>query len=269
MLGMSRTSLAEVTQRLDSVLEAGDADTLSVELFQVVGLLDEQHSLRRYLADASAATADKTGLVGELLESRVSPSTILVINDVVQARWSRPRDMVDAVERLAVAATVSTVEGGAEVEELEDEMFRFDRTLASQPDLRIALTNSNATAQAKRTLLQDLLADRVSRATLRMVTQVVLVSRGRRLEKGLELYRHWAAERARRRIAVVRTAAPLSAQQRDRLQRLLSEAYERAVHMNIEVDPGLVGGMSIRIGDEIIDGSIAGKIAALRRRLTT
>lgn len=267
MLGASRTSMAEVTSRLDSVLESADAATLSGELFQVVHLLDREHSLRRILADAWADDEAKTRLVGRLLETHVSPSTIVVVNDVVQAAWSAPRDLTDALERLAVFATVALAEADGKVQEVEDELFRFGRVIAAQPQLRAALTRPGVGAEALRSLIGDLLADRVHAATLQLVTQRVTSPRGRTLEQGLEAYAQLVAERARRSIAVVRTAAPLSENQRTRLQQLLSRRYGREVHLNIEVVPDIVGGMDVRVGDEVMDGTIAGRIAEARRRL--
>lgn len=268
MQGASRTSLGEVTRRLDSVLESADAVTLSIELFQVVRLLDREHSLRRFLADSSVPGERKTGTAGQLLEPRVSPSTILVVGDVVQASWSSPRDLADAVERMAVFATVAVVEATGQVDELEDELFRFGRIIQAQPQLRAALTRPGAAEQHKRTLVGDLLEGKANVATRRLVTEVVADPRGRTLEQGLDAYSQMVAERARRFTAVVRTAVPLTEAQTTRLQRLLTRSYGREIHLNIEIVPEIVGGMSIRVGDEIFDGTVAGRISEVRRRLT-
>ncbi|MDS1270468.1 F0F1 ATP synthase subunit delta [Lipingzhangella sp. LS1_29] len=267
MQGTSRASLNHVLRHVDTVLDSTDPEALATELFNVVQLLDAEHSLRRMLADTSSEADQRTGVVGQLLESRVSPTTILVVNEVVRASWSRPRDLADAMERLAVNALAASVESTGDLGELEDELFRFERLVQSQPELRDALTRPGVAAHRRRALVEELLEAKVSSAALRLIIQTVVAPRGRKLEKSLELYGSWVAERAQRRVAVVRTAVPLSDEQQQRLQRLLSEAYGRTVHMNIEVEPDVVGGMSIRIGDDVIDGSIAGKIAALRRRL--
>ena len=131
MRGISRNSLAEATRRLDdNVLASADAAkhavSLGSELFEVVGLLDREHSLRRWLADQANPVEAKTGLIGQVLEGKVSPSTVIVANDVVSQPWSGARDMTNALERLAVYATVTSVEG-TRLDELEDELFRFQR----------------------------------------------------------------------------------------------------------------------------------------------
>ena len=111
MRGISRSSLVEVTRRLDeNVLASADAAQYAVshggEIFEVVGLLSNEHSLRRWLADQANTAEDKTALMSQILEGKVSPSTVIVVSDVVSQPWSSARDLIDALERMAVYATV-------------------------------------------------------------------------------------------------------------------------------------------------------------------
>ncbi|GAA3752249.1 F-type H+-transporting ATPase subunit delta [Spinactinospora alkalitolerans] len=267
MRGVSRASLEEVTRRLDAVLESANAATLGHELFEVVSLLEQEHSLRRWLADQANPAESKSGLIGHLLESKVSPATIIVVSDIVQAKWSGTRDLVDAVEQAAVFATVAGVEGEQRLGELEDELFRFGRIVAAEPGLRSALTREGVAAEHKRTLVENLLSGKAGSATLALISQVVTRPRGRTLEQGIDHFGRLVAERAQRYVAVVRTAVPLSGAQQERLRNVLTQVYGRAIHLNIEVAPEIVGGLSIRVGDEVIDGTVAGRIAEVRRRL--
>ncbi|MDA8370426.1 MAG: F0F1 ATP synthase subunit delta [Nocardiopsaceae bacterium] len=267
MRGISRTSLAEVTRKFDAILPSTNAARLGHELFEAAALLQEEHSLRRWLADPANDAESKSGLIGELLESKVSPATVFVVSDIVQARWSAPRDLVDAVERMAVYATAAAVEGEQRLGELEDELFRFGRVVIAEPELRAALTMEGVAVEHKRTLVENLLSGKASAAALRLVTEVVARPRGRTLEQGLEHYGQLVAERAQRYVAHVRTAVPLSEGQQERLQSTLSRVYGRTIHLNIEIAPEIVGGLSIRVGDEVIDGTVAGRIAEVRRRL--
>ncbi len=267
MRGISRTSLNDVVARFDGILPSGNAATLGHELFEVVAVLEREHALRRWLADPANSGDDRSTLVGELLETKVSPATVLVVSDVVQARWSNPRDLVDAVERLAVYATVAVAENEQRLNELEDEIFRFGRIVAAEPELRASLSMEGVAAEHKRTLVENLLSGKVNAATLRLVTEAVTRPRGRTLEQGLEHFGKVVAERAQRYIAVVRTAVPLSEGQQTRLRDALSGAYDRSIHLNIEIAPEIVGGLSIRVGDEVIDGTVAGRLTEVRRRL--
>ncbi|MEV2276149.1 F0F1 ATP synthase subunit delta [Nocardiopsis sp. NPDC049922] len=271
MRGISRTSLAEVTRRLDeNVLASADAGQFAVslggELFEVVALLGGEHSLRRWLADQSNPAEAKTALAGQLLETKVSPSTLIVVGDVVQQDWSSAADMVEAVERMGVYATVASVEG-TRLDELEDELFRFQRIVVAQPELRAALTRDGVAAEHLRSLVESLLADKVNAATLALVSEAVARPRGRTLEQALEHFGQLVAERAQRYIAVVRAAHALSEAQQERLRAVLTRKYGRDIHLNIEIVPEVLGGLSIQVGDEVIDDTIAGRIAEVQRRL--
>ncbi|GHD33661.1 F0F1 ATP synthase subunit delta [Nocardiopsis kunsanensis] len=271
MRGISRNSLAEATRRLDeNVLASADAArnavSLGGELFEVVALFDREHSLRRWLADQANPVEAKTGLIGQVLEGKASPSTVLVVNDVVSQPWSGARDMTDALERLAVYATVASVRG-TQLDELEDELFRFQRIVVSEPELRAALTQEGVEASHRHSLVENLLSGKVNSATLALVSEAVVRPRGRTLEQALEYLGKVVADRAQRYIAVVRSAHPLSEDRLERLRSLLTRKYGREIHLNTEVDPQVVGGLSVRVGDEVIDGTIAGRIAAVQRRL--
>ena len=267
MQGVSRTSLDEVIRRLDDILPSANTATLGHELFEVVALLEQEHSLRRWLADPAGSPDSKSALVGTILEAKVSPATLLVVSDVVRAKWSRSRDLVDAVEQAAVLATIAEHGSARELEGVEDELFRFGRIVAGQPELRAALTTDGVSIEHKRTLVENLLSGKVSAATLALVTEAVTRPRGRTLEQGLDHFSQLVAERAKHYIAVVRTAVPLSETQQSRLQTALTRMYGRDIHLNIEIAPEILGGLSNRVGDEVIDGTIAGRIAEIRRRL--
>ncbi|SIO88336.1 F0F1 ATP synthase subunit delta [Nocardiopsis sp. JB363] len=271
MRGISRNSLAEATRRLDeNVLASADAAqhavSLGGELFEVVAVLGEEHSLRRWLADQANPAEKKTGLIGQILDGKVSPSTVIVVNDVVSQPWAGPRDMVDALERLAVYATVASVEG-TRLDELEDELFRFERIVVAEPDLRAALTREGVDVSHLHTLVENLLSGKVNSATLALVSEAVTRPRGRTLERALDNFGQLVAERAQRYIAVVRSAVALSEAHQERLRTILQRKYGREIHLNTEVVPEIVGGLSIQVGDEVIDGTIAGRIAEVQRRL--
>ncbi|MFC3995086.1 F0F1 ATP synthase subunit delta [Nocardiopsis sediminis] len=266
MRGISRTSLAGATERFDGVLASADPATLGGELFEVVALLQREHSLRRWLADPANPAEAKSGLVGSLLEAKVSPATVMVAGDIAGAAWSKPRDLVDAAERLAVYATVAAVDE-QRLGDIEDELFRFGRIVVAEHGLRAALTTEGVAAEHKRALVADLLSGKADAATLVLITEAVTRPRGRTLEQALDHYGQIVAERAKRYIAVVRTAVPLSEDRQARLQATLARVYGRPIHLNIEVVPEIVGGLSIRVGDEVIDGTVAGRLAEVRRRL--
>jgi len=268
MRGFSRTSLAEVEERLTPLTTTAQAaSALGDDLFRVARLLATQSALRRALADPSHSAQARSDLATSLFSGKVSDAATGIVADVAQARWSTPSDLADAVEQLAVQAIVAAAELNGRLDNLEDELFRFGRIVASQPELRMALSNPFVSADAKRELLHGLLAGKVTPEALRLITEAAINPLERSLDLGLEEYARLAARRRERLIAEVHVAVPLTEAQRGRLAAALGTTYGHQVHLNVVLDPRVTGGMTIRIGDELIDGSVATRLAAARRRL--
>jgi F-type H+-transporting ATPase subunit delta len=268
MRGISRASLAEAEQRLEPLTaDPAAAARLGNELFAVAGVLASQPALRRALGDQSRPASARSALAHSILDGKVSADAAGLVAAVAAARWSAAGDLTDAVEQLAVQAVVASAEATGHLDDLEDELFRFGRIVASTPELRIALTNPFVSAQAKRELLASLLEGKVTAESLRLVTEAAVSPLGRSLDVSLEEYARIAARRRERLVAEVHVAVPLTDQQRVRLASALSAAYGHQVHLNVVIDPKVAGGMTVRIGDELVDGSVATRLASARRRL--
>src|SRR6266516_903286 len=224
MRGPSRASLAAAREQLMAALaDPSGAAALGDELFAVAHLLDQEPGLRRALTDATSPVAAREGLVSQLLDGRVAAGTLDLMAGMVRNRWAAGRDLADAAEQLGVLATAAAAESEGQLDDLEDELFRFGRIVSTAPDLRSALSDPKRLAAAWR----------------------------------------------QRLLAVVRVAGGLDEDQRARLTAALSRTYGRDIHLNVVIDPEVVGGMSIQIGDEFIDGSLASRLAQLRQRLAS
>jgi F-type H+-transporting ATPase subunit delta len=268
MQGASRTALAAAREALTAaVTDQAASSTLAEELFEVAGLLDHEPTLRRALTDAASASEARTGLVSTLLRGQVAEPTLDLLTSMVTQRWSASRDLADAIEELAVLATAAAAEAGTQLDEVEDDLFRFGRIVSAEPELHAALSSPVLPAERKRALLDSLLEDKASAAARRLITQAAVQPRGRSLEASLNEYARLTAEWRQRLIALVRVATELTSGQRERLKAALAVIYGRGVQLNVVFDPEVVGGMSIQIGDEFIDGSVASQLATLRRRL--
>jgi len=267
--GVSRASFAELTERLEAedISSAAVATGLADELFAVVGLLDTEHSLRRALADPGKPAAEKGAIAGALLHGKLSQRAEALVVAAAEAHWATPGDMVDAIEELAIETMVLAADADGELDDLEDELFRFGRVVAGQPDLRAALADASLPAEGKQSLLSALLDGKVTPVALRLISQVVLHPRGRSLVAALDLCASVAARRREQLIAVVRSAVELSATERRRLADALAASYGHQVHLNVVIDPSVMGGISIQIGDELIDGTVASRLADVRRKL--
>ncbi|MBV8431322.1 MAG: F0F1 ATP synthase subunit delta [Solirubrobacterales bacterium] len=267
--GASRASFAELSERLaaENITSATTATRLADDLFAVVGLLDTEHGLRRALSDPGKPATEKGAVASALLHGKVTQRAEALVVAAVESRWASPGDMVDAIEQLAIQAMVLAAEAGNGLDDLEDGLFRFGRVVAANPDLRAALADPSLPEQGKRELLGTLLQGKVTPVTLRLITQMVVHPRGRALTVALDLCADIAAQRREQLIAVVRTVVELSAAQRRRLAGALAKSYGHRVHLNVVIDPSVVGGISILIGDELIDGTVASRLAAVRREL--
>lgn len=269
MSGASREALAAARESLTALTDSTsvDATVLADELSAVTALLDREVSLRRVLTDPAQSGGRKAELVGNVLGGQVGGPAVDLVSGMVRSRWSAPRHLVDAVEELADTADLVAAERDGSLEDVEDELFRFARTISSTPDLRAALTGTSGGVTAKKQLLHSLLGGKARPVTERLVTRLVSQPRGRSLDGGLEALSKLAAERRNRSVAVVTTAVPISDAQKQRLGAVLAKLYGRQVQLNLDVDPEVLGGISVRVGDEIINGSIADRLAEAQRRM--
>lgn len=267
MRGASRASYAELREQLAATVPGAPlAAQVGDELFAVTRLLDSEHGLRRALADAAKPGAEKAALVTRLLRGRVAQTTSDLVAAAAAARWASPGDLADAIEQLGIEALTLAAQFDGTLDDLEDDLFRFGRVVSAQPQLRSALTGP-AGEGAKQGLLQDLLATKVSPPALSLISQVLTHPRGRSPQAALDLCASIAAHRREQLIAVVRVATELTPAQRQRLARALAAAHGRGIHLNVVHDPSVIGGMSVQIGDELIDATAASRLAEVGRRL--
>lgn len=262
----SREALAAVELKLLDTLEGAAADDLGEQLFAVVGLLDREIGLRRALADHSTEPVSRERLVRDLLGGKVGAGALDVVAAAVAARWSSPRELVDGLESLAVTALLVRAERAGRLDAVEDELFRLGRIIAGQNDLERVLSDRSADKAGKLDLVRGLIQGKTDPTTVALVENLVGQPRGRTVVAGLEELAAEAAKRRERSVAHVTSAAPLSAAQQEQLSTALQRIYARPIGLHLEVDPGLRGGMVVRVGDEVIDGSVAGRLDALRRR---
>lgn len=266
----SRDSLAAVEQALDRTVDDGsaqDLQTLGEQLYSVLRMLGSERSLRQHLADSAVDEQSRSGLVRDLFGQKVSAKALQVLTDVVAARWSRPADLLEALEVLARRALLGVAEKAGELDEVEDELFRFGRILAREPELNSLLTDTNTPADKRAELLRGVLGDKVRASTAALLEQTVRTPRGRALDLAANELAELAAARRDRYVAHVTTAVALSGEQEQRLTETLTRMYGRQMSLQVELDPELIGGLVVQVGGELIDGSVSGRLAAAQRQL--
>ncbi|HWR46153.1 MAG TPA: F0F1 ATP synthase subunit delta [Pseudonocardiaceae bacterium] len=264
----SRAALAAARKRLESRIDGtsvADRDRLGEDLGAVAAVLDEQPVIRRYLADSAAPEQIRRKMIEDLFGGKVSRISLGILGDVVISRWSRPLDLVDGVEELAWQALLALAERDESLDDVEDELFRFGRILVAQPRLATLLGDESAPAAGRLELLDTVLADRTRPVTRRLLEQAVRVPRRRPLEEIVEELVDRAAARRERSVAYVTAAGPLSEQQERRLIDILNRIYRRPISLKVDLDAELLGGLVIRVGEEVIDGSVAARLGQARQ----
>ena len=268
MRGSSRAAFAAGHDAFAATLGSGAyGSALAGDLFGVTAALDSSASLRRALVDPSRDAAAKRGLVETLFGSRISASAASVLNALVSQRWADDQDLGDATETLAVEALVASAEAGGRLDALEDDLFRFGRLVAADSGLRDALSAHGGDESVKVALVETLLEGKASAETIRLTRQAAVSPRGRRFGRVLESYLSIAAKRRNQMTATVTAAVPLDDTQRQRLVQALSGIYNGPVQVNIVLDPTVVGGIRVRVGDEVVDGTILRRIQEAERSL--
>lgn len=267
----SRESLAEAGSRLDDYVDGAsgsDLERLGSDLVAVLRLLVAEPALRRSLADPSVPEASRSGLADRLLDGKIGRPALDTVSELVSARWSRSLDLVEALEVLARRATLGVAEKDGSLDDVEDQLFRFGRILDREPELNGLLTDRNTPADKRVELLREVLGGKVSPVTAALLEQTVRIPRGRSLDLAAEELSELAAARRDRYVAHVRAPVRLSTEQEQRLTDSLRRLYGRPISLQVELDPELLGGLVVQIGDELIDGSVASKLAVARRTLT-
>lgn len=268
MKASSRQSLAAARNALEKKLTSAEiAATTSRDLLAMVVVFDSNISLSRALTDRSRNVADKSELIKRVFANSVSEVTLSFALELIALRWSSPSDLVSAIERLGIETDAAAAEKSNSLDRLEEELFSFTQTVRKSPELRAALNDRARTGARKSDLIASLLKGKSLEATVRLIGALVDHPRGRNVDSVMADLADAIAARKSRTIAHVKSAVVLTQDQVDRIAQSLSAQIGTQVRVNVEIDATVVGGLNIRFGDEVIDGSIATRIGSAQRLL--
>jgi F-type H+-transporting ATPase subunit delta len=265
--GSSRASLVAARIALDAAVKGVDAktaSTLSSELFFITDVLGSNISVRRALTDPSRDAQSKSVFVKDLLASKVGAPALGLLTEISALRWSGAKDLVQVIEQLAIEAEASAANISGELDRVEEEIFVVFNAITNSSELRKAFKSD--AVQAKSKLAQEILKN-ASSSTSKLLSNMVNSWRGRSIEATFADYQWALAARRNRVIALVKVAAPLTQDQQTRLTTALTSKVGQPVRINIEIDPHVIGGVSVKFADEIVDGSISNRLAGAARAL--
>jgi F-type H+-transporting ATPase subunit delta len=271
MHAASRQALAALRERLDAVTPrfstADGLIGLGEELYAVSAVLVAQPRLRRRLADPTTPGEGRAEFAARLFADKISASAGQLVQDAVALRWSSPWDMLDALESTADDVLFGAAEHDGVIEQVEDELFRFERVLAAESRLATLLDDTTAEVSRRIALVRELVGAKVHPITLILLEHTVASQRATRVTFAIDQLLNLAARRRDRSMARVISAVELTPEQQARLAATLSDLYHRPMDIRTAIDPAVRGGLVIRVGDEVIDGSVAARIATVRKAL--
>ena len=268
----SRDAQAALIEKFDSVSSglSGDAlSTLSDELASVAKLFVAEPILARHLAEASGETDAKKQLLQRLLAGKVGDTTLDVLNTAASVRWSLTSDLVDAVEHIARLSLLTRAERENQADEVEEQLFRFSRILDAQPQLTTLLGDYSKPAQGRVDLVRTVMSQNngANATATALLAQTVDLLRGERADEAVLGLARLAVARRGEIVAQVSAATDLSDSQRSRLNQLLARIYNHPVSVQLNIDPDVLGGLSVAVGDEVIDGTLSSRLAAAVTKL--
>jgi F-type H+-transporting ATPase subunit delta len=270
----SRSALAALRERLNDVLDIlpSSADgaaykSLAAELYSAADLLAAQPRLRRTLGDPSTDASNRAELIGSLLAGKLGDPALQLVKAAVSQRWSSPWDLTDALEIIADETLLAAAEKQGKLDDVEDELFRFERILGNSGELAAALDEAGVPAQRRRALLDSVLSGKVEQITAELLGHAVSSGRKRSLLLAIDDLLEASAARRARSVARVISATELTPEQTSRLGAALTQLYGREINVRTAIDPQVKGGLVVQVGDEVIDGTVATRLAAARTAL--
>lgn len=269
MAGVSTESLSKVEEVLEAHASLQPLN-LASELFAVVDVLDHNGTLRRAVTDSSRDAAARQGIANTVFGGKISSQAMAVITNAVAQRWSDDADLANALERAAVLAVTASAQsrGGVDaLDEVLNELLTFVRTVDSNAQAQEALSDHQASKEAKKKLAVALGGPATTAEGVLLLERVGSNPRGRHAARGADEFAEIIVTRQNRYIARVTSAIALSQAQLERLGRALNAVYGRELKLDVSVDPAVLGGLRVQVGDEVIDGTVETRMSDLTRSI--
>jgi F-type H+-transporting ATPase subunit delta len=250
---------------LDRMLDDSQVgDSFATDMFAIVDALDASPTLRRAVTDPGTPEGARRALVHGLLDGKVGKAVVDLVAEAATLRWAGGRTFAAALERQAVRAQLVVADRRGELDDSEDQLFRFARLVESNPELRNMLGDRAIELSKRQELVAGLLRGRTNESTTVLAKRAV-AARERTFGHTIEGYVTLAAAQKNRALATVRVAKPLSSDQRNRLRTALSKQIGREVAIQEVIDPDVLGGVRVEIGDDVFEGTVSDRMEAARR----
>ena len=243
-----------------------DAWRIGNELFTITKVLDDSIQLERALTDPSRPVADKVAVLKELLGDNAHPMTMEIMTDLVSRRWSRARDIANAVEDFGVDAMMYYAAATAATLQVSIELSELHSALLNLPVVRAKLYDYQATSEARVKLFREVFSGKtLNKVTMRLAEHATCNLRRRRYLETIQWLINKFSRHMGESMVTVTTATPLKKEQIKRLVEVYSAKVGRQVHINSVVDQTMQDGMRIQVGDVETDNNVVAQLQDLPR----
>lgn len=256
-LSASRSALAGLGTKVD--LATGQ------QLLNAGRVIGDSAQLRAALVDPAVPAAEKLSVIGAVF-SGLGDQARELLGVIASNRWSSENDLLAGIEEVGIRVLAASAPKTADI---ESELFAFGTAVNSDPELELAVSSKLGSNASKAALIEALLGKKASEQTLAIVLHLVQQPRGRRIAELLRTASTIVADEAGLAVATVTSATAIAPAQLKRLATALSANFGKQLRINHVVDPSLLGGLRVQLGDEVIDGSVATRLNDLRLQLAS
>ena len=243
-----------------------DAWRIGNELFTITNALDHNVQLERALTDPSRPVEDKVAVVKTLIGDEAHPLTMEIMSDLVSRRWSRVSDIANAVEDFGVDGMMYYADHTNTTLQVSVELAELHSALLNLPVVRTKLYDATVSSEARVKLLYSLIGDAdFTKVTKRLAEHATCNLRNRRYLQTIQWLINKFSRHMGESMVTVTTATPLSKEQVKKLVAIYSAKTGHPVHINSVVDPTVLGGMRIQVGDEVTDNTVVAQLQHLQR----
>lgn len=242
------------------------------DLFALSDLVQGSSRIALALTDPARSLEDRVRLL-QTLADNLSEVALTTVEGALSAAPSA-QELPTVIETLGECAVQRGAQAEGKAIEIADEIFSLERFVRANQQVRSALSDRNREPKYRVRLLQELFGSSLSRpATTLALRAVSAVSRDSKLEDSVSLtgnLRHMRRDLAAAGdtvVATVQVATPLADAQAERLRDILSRRYQKNIHLQVSVEPSVLGGMKVRVGSQIFDGSLATIIQETKQKL--
>lgn len=243
-----------------------DAWRIGNELFTITSALDHNIQLERALTDPSRPVEDKVAVVKTLIGDQAHPLVMEIMSDLVSRRWSRVSDIANAVEDFGVDGMMYYADYTNTTLQVSIELAELHSALLNLPVVRTKLYDATVSSEARVKLLYSLIGDAdFTKVTKRLAEHATCNLRNRRYLQTIQWLINKFSRHMGESMVTVTTATPLSKEQVEKLIAIYSAKTGHPVHINSVVDPTVMGGMRVQVGDEVTDNTVVAQLQHLQR----